>query len=68
MWLNDIIAGICLLGGIYYEYEYWDGRAAEERKEKDPVRRFYNFSVRIKSVTIIFCAIIYFIIRIKQVW
>lgn len=68
MWIYDIMAGISLFAGIYYEYEYWEGRAEEERKEKDPIRRFHNFSERIKPVTIIFCATIYFIIRLKVVW
>ncbi len=68
MLVYDIIMGLSLFASIYFEYEYSEGRAQEEKKETDPVNRFSNFSVRIKSISIILGAIIYFIIRLYMLW
>ena len=68
MLMYDIIFAFGLLLALYFEFEYLEGRSAQEKSERDPIRRFYNFSVRIKSITIILVSIFYFIIRLINVW
>jgi len=68
MLLIDLIVGAGLIGAFYFEYEYFAWRTDQEKKETDRVQKFNNFAVRIKSITLIITAIVYFFIRLKNVW
>lgn len=66
--MPDLMMGGLLLLAIYMEYKEQTDDSNKPDPNDDFVSRMVWFSIRIKTPTVIITLILYFIIRLIQVW
>ncbi|MBV6513284.1 MAG: hypothetical protein FMNOHCHN_02813 [Ignavibacteriaceae bacterium] len=68
MLVADIIIGFVLLGSLYLEFKDPTAGVDEKDSNTDLVSRMAQFSIRIKTISLIVIGIIYFIMRLYTIW